>query len=541
MTVPLQAGPTTGHRRQVEAALLDAPLAFAVHGSDLRYRFVNEAFAALNGEAVSEHLGRLPSEVLPSRVGKAVERVVRRVIVRDEAETDEDFLAHLRVAERHLRATWFPIRDERGEVNAVGVCVEDTSGLRRAERARRRSDERTRFVQEATARLAHAMNVPQVVAVMDDIATVAINADYSGVALLENGWMRFPRPLGMQAPGWHEVPLERPTLVTRVMAEGQPWFIENPQELYERLPSANTKRFLSQTEERAWVGLPLVTSREPIGVLRFAFRAERRFDSEERAFIESLAAQCALAVERALLFTDEHRKAVLLQRSLLPTGLPKVPGLLFAQRYRPLGGRDETGGDWYDGFSLPDGRVAFSLGDVMGKGVAAAAGMGRIRSAVRAAACADPDPAAVLTVLDRLFTCTEHDESLTTLVYGVVTPGTGEILLGDAGHLPVLLASEDGEAELVDAGPESTPLGVPEPRTAIRLTLRPGDTLIAFSDGLVEHRSRTFEEGQRELVRLVSKLPRIPLGSFCDQLVNAMITEIQPADDVTLLAIHRED
>lgn len=541
MTVPVQAAPTTGDRRHLEAALVGAPLAFATHGSDLRYRFVNEAFAGLNATPPADHAGRLPTEILPHKAGLAVEATVRRVLRTGQDVTDPDFLAHRRIADRHLRASWFPIRDERGEVSGVGVCVEDVSAQRRAERARRRSEERTRFIHEATARLALAMTVPQVVSVMDDVATVALNADYSGVALLENGWMRFPRPLGMEGPGWHEVPMERPTLVTTVMDEGQPWFVESPAQLYDRLPHPNTKRFLERTQERAWVGLPLTTSREPLGVLRFAFRTERRFEDEERVFLESLGAQCALAVERALLFSDEHRKAVLLQRSLLPTELPRIPGLLVAQRYRPLGGKDETGGDWYDGFTLPDGRIAFSVGDVMGKGVAAAAGMGRVRSAVRAAAYADPDPAAVLTVLDRLFTCTENEDSLTTLVYGVVAPNTGELLLGDAGHLPVLLVPEGGDAELIDPGPESTPLGVPEPRESVRLTLGLGETLVAFSDGLVEHRSRSFDEGQEILKRLAAKVPRIPLGSFCDQIVHAMTSEILPDDDVTLLAIHREE
>jgi serine phosphatase RsbU (regulator of sigma subunit) len=184
--------------------------------------------------------------------------------------------------------------------------------------------------------------------------------------------------------------------------------------------------------------------------------------------------------------------------------------------------------------------VAFSVGDVMGKGVEAAAGMGRLRSAVRAAAFADPDPAAVLTVLDRLFTCTETDDSLSTLVYGVVNPRTGELVLGDAGHLPALLIPAEGEPRLIDAGPGSTPLGVAEVRETMQLRLDVGDTLLLHSDGLVEHRSRGFDEGQAELARLVKDLPRIPLGSFCDLVVHAMTAGVRTEDDVTLLAIHRE-
>ncbi len=541
MTLPLQAGRVSDDRQLMEDAMLDAPLAIAVHGTDLRYRYVNRAFAALNEQPAADHLGRLPSEILARKSGELVERMIQRVLTSGQPESDEDFLAHRRVADRNLQATWYPIHGANGEIAGVGVCVEDVTAQRIAERARHRSEERTRFIQSVTERLALAMSFDQVIKVMDDVASIAFNADYCGVALFENGWMSYPRPLGIEGPGWHEEPIERPTVVTCAMSEGRAWFVESPDELLTRLPHGTTETFLAETDERAWVGLPLATSSRQLGVLRLAFRSPRKFGDEDRAFIESLAAQCTIAVERVRMFADEQRKAVLLQRTMAPPMLPMVPGVLVAQRYRPVGGQDETGGDWYDGFVLPDGRVAFSLGDVMGKGIDAAAGMGRLRSAVRAAAFADPDPAAVLTVLDRLFTCTETDDSLTTLVYGVVTPSTGEVLLGDAGHLPILLVPASGEPVLVDPGPASTPLGVAERRTAVRIRLGVGDTLLVHSDGLVEHRGRGFDEGQEELIKVAKEFPKIPLGSFCDLVVNALTAGAVIDDDVTLLVIHREE
>ena len=96
----------------------------------------------------------------------------------------------------------------------------------------------------------------------------------------------------------------------------------------------------------------------------------------------------------------------------------------------------QVGGDWYDAFVLQDGRVAAVVGDVMGKGVKAAAGMGRIRNAMRALALTNPPPAAVLTGLDRVFEATEEEEQVTTLAYMVVEPGTGEGTLALAGHPP---------------------------------------------------------------------------------------------------------
>ena len=112
--------------------------------------------------------------------------------------------------------------------------------------------------------------------------------------------------------------------------------------------------------------------------------------------------------------------------------------MILEARYLPVTRNMEIGGDWYDAFKLPDGRLAIAAGDVMGKGLTAAAGMGRVRNALRALALTDPRPAAVLAGLDRLFPATELDEQVTTVAYLVIDPATGEGLAGNAGHLPPL-------------------------------------------------------------------------------------------------------
>ena len=118
-----------------------------------------------------------------------------------------------------------------------------------------------------------------------------------------------------------------------------------------------------------------------------------------------------------------------------------MPGIVLEASYLPVTRNMEIGGDWYDAFRLPDGKLAVAAGDVMGKGLTAAAGMGRVRNALRALALTDPRPAAVLSGLDRLFVATELEEQVTTVAYLVVDPETGDGLAGNAGHLPPLLLS----------------------------------------------------------------------------------------------------
>src|SRR5262249_18536806 len=132
--------------------------------------------------------------------------------------------------------------------------------------------------------------------------------------------------------------------------------------------------------EQAWVSLPLITSGAPFGALQSAFPAPTQITDEDRVFLEALAGRGALALERARLHEREHATAETLQRSLLPDTLPEVPGIALRATYKPVS--IEVGGDWYDAFRLPDGKLAVAAGDVMGKGLTAAAGMGRGRDAL---------------------------------------------------------------------------------------------------------------------------------------------------------------
>jgi serine phosphatase RsbU (regulator of sigma subunit) len=291
-------------------------------------------------------------------------------------------------------------------------------------------------------------------------------------------------------------------------------------------------------DEQAWVGLPLLAAGMPLGALRFSFGKPRTILEEERVFLEALAGQCALAVERAEMYEKEHTAAVTLQRSLLPGELPSVRGLALDARYLPRS--TDVGGDWYDVFRLPDRRLAVAVGDVMGKGLLAAAGMGRVRNALRALALTDPRPAAVLAGLDRLFTATELEDYVTTVTYLVIDPETGEGQAGNAGHPPTLLLTPDA-LPVLDSAEAGTPLGWASPRRQHAFRLPPGSTAVFYSDGLVENRMRGLDSGLDELVRTAADAPQDLLGApgrLLQYLLDNMLAGHEQDDDVTVLVMH---
>src|SRR6266480_4472176 len=387
---------------------------------------------------------------------------------------------------RHYDVRAVPIERDGKIVEWVGASSDVTS-QREAEEMRGRLTEqlsaaalRTARLQQATSMLAEALTVEQVVEVITEVGRSAIGADRSAVALLDPERLRVHtvNPDGVPDSPGHpggDIPLDIPSVVTLDITTRRPVLVENPDALRRTFAEvADLDLFLAHTDERAWVGMPLLAAGSAIGALRFSFSRPRKITDEERVFLEALAGQCALAVERASLFEREHTTAETLQRSLLPDRLPSVPGIVLEARYLPVTRNMEIGGDWYDAFRLPDGKLAIAVGDVMGKGVTAAAGMGRVRNALRALALTDPRPAAVLTGLDRLFAATELDEQVTTLTYVVIDPVTGEGVGGNAGHLPPLLLSP-GYPPQLDTTPAGTPLGWASPRKQYPFQLQRGN------------------------------------------------------------------
>jgi serine phosphatase RsbU (regulator of sigma subunit) len=233
-----------------------------------------------------------------------------------------------------------------------------------------------------------------------------------------------------------------------------------------------------------------------------------------------------------------------LQRSLL-ADLPPVPGLRTAVRYQPATRHAEVGGDWYDAFPLPDGTTAFVIGDVAGHDVPAAATMAQARGMLRGIAqSSGQSPAGVLTLLDRAFVNLAMWTPVTATVAVFEPDGRGVrrpcLTWSNAGHPPPVLIRADGTASLLERASERL-LGVtPDtPRSNHELEVSPGDTVLFYTDGLIERRDRTLDEGLEWLLAHVQRLAKEPLDRFCDGLLAELPERVE--DDVALLAVRLSD
>jgi len=284
---------------------------------------------------------------------------------------------------------------------------------------------------------------------------------------------------------------------------------------------------------RTLMGVPLVAGGRVIGVLHVGSLTPREFTSGDLELLE-LAADRAATAMHSLMMRDDRIAAAALQRSLLPSSLPATAGATMAARYVP--GEGQVGGDWYDVFVLPDGELGIVIGDVTGAGLAAAVIMGRMRSALRAYALETSDPADVLARLDRKM---QHFEpgALATVLYAVFSPGLDRVRICSAGHYPPVVAAPGKAAEL--AGIHSGLLigaSLDVPRKATTLNIEPGMLICFYTDGLIERRGRSIDDG---LARLCEAVTAQPPDAACAAVMAAMVGSEAAHDDIALLMIRR--
>lgn len=303
------------------------------------------------------------------------------------------------------------------------------------------------------------------------------------------------------------------------------------------LPASGPRNRLDGGPQSVPVCLPLQTGGRTIGVLSARLPAGVVLGPADQQVLLLLAGLCAQALDRAVLHVREAEVGRTLQRQLLPARLPEMAGVELAGRYL-AGTQDLTvGGDWYD--AMPgDGEVALVLGDVVGKGLAAASLMSRARHTVNAYALLDSSPAAVLAATDRLAESVLEDSQIVTVMYAVLTTADGSFLHASAGHPPPLVVGPGPTAQFlsVEAQP---PLGAGwGPWKQQQAVLPAGAVLLMYSDGLIELRGRDLQEGMDELQSAAAALyqgPGMPLEELCDALIERVLRGARP-DDVTLLA-----
>ncbi len=282
----------------------------------------------------------------------------------------------------------------------------------------------------------------------------------------------------------------------------------------------------------------------------------------DRVLIEDLGARAALVLANVRLYGQEHSAAVMLQRSLLPQ-LPSVPGLELAARYRPGAASAEVGGDWFDAFQTVDGSTAVVIGDVVGHDLAAAARMGRMRNLLRGAAYDMTGPAAALQRLELLLeglaagvqddvgpTGVERDGyrpsalggpgDLATIVVARINRSSDGAYLtwSNAGHPPPLVIEADGTVQWLDDEPDvmlgvgSGDLG--DARRDHTRALTPGSTVLLYTDGLVERRDKSLDDGLDRLAARCEGLSTASVDDVCDEVLAALGSG---SDDICVLAV----
>ena len=288
---------------------------------------------------------------------------------------------------------------------------------------------------------------------------------------------------------------------------------------------------LRQKGLRSLLGVPLLVEGTVVGVLHVGTLQERAFDDYDEELLQRAADRAALAISSRL--TERERGlADALQRSLMPR-LPELPAVAFAGRYLPAAAA-RLGGDWYDAFPLSDGRLALVIGDVVGRGFHAAAIMGQLRSGLRAYALDGMAPGAVLERLSNLLRQLEPGRTA-TVAYMVLDAHGGQLTVSTAGHPPPLVKPIHGEPALLEL-PGSVPLGAAR---HVRyddhdVDLDPGATIVLYTDGVVERRGESLDDGLERLVATVRE-DRDDLEHLGDALMDALLPDGPGADDAALL------
>ena len=527
--------------RAVVDLILASPVPMALlYGDDLVLLY-NEGYAELIGARHPDALGRPAAEVFADiwhdpGTGEVVERAYRR---------GESFLEREAVlpVDRQVAGTGepavftrghSPVRDSGGRIIGVLSVAAQTTQL----------THQLQSLSDFAAALSGTLTLDDVARVTLRYAINSFDADRVSFAIDEGGNWRLVRRIRGELldeaderlpPLWRRAPAESPSPVVATARSGIPFYTSDGQPLGETAVDRHDQKI------RALATLPLRSS-VIRGALAVGYQTPHTWSAAERALLAASAELVGQAAERARRFETQHGTAQLLQRSMLPEQLPDLPRLRIAARYSPGVDGNAAGGDFYDAFLLPNGALGVVLGDVAGHDVQAAARMGQVRAALRALALSDPRPDAVLAGLDRLVASLGIEagthELFVTVVFGVVEADREQITLASAGHPAPLIrrCPPDGEptAEYIEV-PPAAPLGLGcRPRTTT-VPFPPGDTLLLFSDGVVERRWQDLTAGLDGLSAAVTGASSGDPRALCAVASGAVPGATE--DDVAVLAV----
>ncbi|WP_445395736.1 SpoIIE family protein phosphatase [Streptomyces sp. LE64] len=551
-----------------QAIFGQSPFGFVLFGPDLRVQHANQPFAAAFGGRAPDHRGRTVHDYLPRREADRLAAALRRVLETGDPVTDMQIVGLVPGSSerRHWSVNLYRVHSGSGRPIGVAGLGSDVTRRHAAAREAAQSRRNLALLNEAGARIGNSLDIE---ATARELLTVTVPGfcDLAAVDLYQgllDGDGTTSGRLSATDTGSGSGVLRRVAYASAVadapFTDGRaPVKVGTTHHFDFASPFADALRAgrprLIDGEPggliRSTLAVPMLAHDTVVGLVQFTrAKGSEPFTERDRAVAVELAARTAVSMDNARLYHREHQRALLLQRSLLPPDKPVAAGLDIACRYLPGNASNEVGGDWFDVIELPGHRTALVVGDVMGRGLRAAVAMGELRTAVRTLALLDLEPAEVLAALDevarglgtpggvRQATRTPRDADLSevylaTCVYAVYDSVTRRCTFANAGHLPPVIV-EPGESALMLDVPPGMPLGVGgEPFEEVEVQLADGALLALYTDGLVESRDQSLDEGLHHLLGTLTE-PGRPLEDVCDHVLGTLDTR-HGEDDIALV------
>ncbi|GGP96297.1 hypothetical protein GCM10010266_19090 [Streptomyces griseomycini] len=559
-------------RTVLEQMVAGASIGIAIVDTDLRFVWSNTALEQFGGGPAERRLGLRFADVQPGMDAEAVEARMRHVLETGERVVGYEHVGRVRSAPLRDTAhmlTFTRLDDEQGRPMGVYYTVVDVTEWYRAR-------QRLALLDRAGEYIGRTLDIMSTARELADIAVPEL-AEFVTVDLLETVLRGAELPPGPLAET-DRVPLRRaghrslyedlPRTVVetgevvaylagsppvRCLATGRSWRQEQLDPLATEwtvgAPGDHESTFLELNLQSVMV-VPIRARGVTLGVTTFfRRRRENPFDEDDLSLAEDLVSRAAVCVDNARRYTRERDAALVLQRSLLPRRLPEQEAVEVSACYRPADELTGLGGDWYDLIRLSGARVALVVGEVPGHGIAAAAAMGRLRTAVRTLAALDLPPEEVLAHLDDLVSgCPAQDGDDepedggsrvqavgSGCLYVIYDPVDGRCTMSAAGHPSPAVVAPDGTVSFVEL-PLGPALGVGGPPfESVELLLAEGSTLALHTDGLLlppEGAGAVDTDRGRLRQALESAAPSLELS--CRAVVDALVPT-RPYDDVALL------
>ncbi len=525
-----------------------------------QFTYVNSEAERLLGRRRTELLGGVVWDLFPEAVGSAFETHAREAVASGRPVSFAAYYPEPLDAWYDVRA--WPAPD------GLSVSFLDITERRRAQEQADRAAARLALLSEVGVELSGTLDPEEAVSRLARLVVPAL-ADWCLVTLVDEAHPSAQSGL-RDIGSWHGDPARLPqvreyarlrldALIERsyiddALRTGQPVTLPSgaTPALRDVLRPGPARDVLEALAPDTFCVVPLTARGRTVGLISlFSGQDRGAMTEDEVGTAREVALRAGLALDNARLYADQRRLSEALQLSML-TEPPAPDHLQLVVRYTAAAQAAQVGGDWYDAFLQPDGSTSLVIGDVVGHDTAAAAAMGQVRGLLRGIAVSSGEaPARLLSLLDRAMQTLQVGVTATAVVARLEQTdderaiGRTRLHWSNAGHPPPLVVHDDGRVELLGVDePADLLLGI-DPgtdRTDRTVVLNRGSTVLLYTDGLVEDRAHTLEDGLTRLVSTVGALADRELAALCDAVLAEMLPA-RPDDDVALVAVrlHPQD